>query len=178
MTQYDYPPWAEAEINRVIRNALTVGETLKRVSLEDDLGGIDAQYVIQQTCPLAVRARFNRPAWAADIDVTFRTTEPRMIRNRTYAPIAFFAWFLDQRIVAAKIIDIYRMAETIAPSLEERLSVANDDGTAFLCVEIAELHKAKALLRLYDGNHWTTQVLGGELRLQRIIRTYRREQLV
>lgn len=174
MTNYEYEAEEYAEIARVMRGALTVSDSLKRVTLQDDFGGVDVQFVINQHVPVALRIRRDRPAYAADIDVTFRHTEPFKIQARTYAPLAFFGWFHHHRIVAAKIVDVYRMDKAIVPRLQDRPVIDNGDGTGFVCVEIAELHTAKALLRLYDGNHWTTQILAGEIRLRQIISRYER----
>jgi len=172
MANYEYDPWVIEELNRVLRGMFsTPGISLKRTSLREDLAGADLRYVVNNNCPLAIRLRFDRPAGAADTDITFRTTEPSMIIRGTYAPLGITCWFVKHHIVAAKLVDIYRMADRIRPSLEDRECTVNfDETTAFVCVGIDELHKAGALLRIYDGNVWATAVLGGEKRMNDILK--------
>lgn len=169
MTKYEYEDFVYAELARVLKGLFPPRTPLQRASRERDLAGIDAEYLVNDCCPLALRVRFNRPAWAADADITFRTTEPRMIADQTYADLAVFAWFTGHQCVAAKLIDVYRMAERLEPPLTERPPFQNRDGTRFVFVEIAELHQTHSLLRLYDGHVWATAMLGGEVRLNQIL---------
>ena len=170
---YHYEPWVYEEILRVSRGLFRPGIPLKQVSRQADLGGIDAEYCVNHSCPLALRARFNRPPGAADCDITFRTTEPSMMAGGTYAPLALFVWFVEHHIVAAKLVDIERMYLRLNPPFSQRPATSNGDGTGFYCVDITELHAARALLRLYDGQVWATAILGGELRLDQILAKYR-----
>ena len=56
------------------------------------IGGVDAVYFINHRCKLQIRVRRDRPHYAADEDIAFRTTEPAMIAAVTYSPLAFFLW--------------------------------------------------------------------------------------
>jgi hypothetical protein len=166
---YHYDDWVNEAIQRLVRSLFPPGTPLKRVSLQDDFGGIDFRYEVHHSVPLQVRARFNRPAYAADSDITFRTTEPAMITAHTYAPLALFVWFVGHVIVAAKLIDVYGMAARLTPTLADRPRISNGDGTGFLVVEMGELHAVSAVLRLNDGQVWATATLGGEMRMNRIV---------
>jgi hypothetical protein len=171
-TAYHYDDPIEDEIRRCLRGLFVVGTPLTRATKPEDVRGVDAHYVVDHRMDLQVRARFNRPAYAADSDITFRTTEPPMILAHTYAPVAVFVWFMDRYIVAARLIDVYAMAERIDPALGARHAFANGDGTAFHTVEMSELFKANAVLRIFDGNVWATSTLGGEARLNRLLQAH------
>lgn len=175
MTNYLYEPWQAEEIQRVVRAMLAVHITLKRAPLQEDFGGVDVHYIVNHNVGLQIRSRFNRPAYAADIDITFRVTEAPMMDAAKYAPLAAFFWFQDHHIVAGRLVDIYRMRDRITPPLISRVPCRNGDGTAFHVVTMAELHEAGALLKIYDGNVWATATLGGDARLYRIL-NQRREQ--
>ena len=166
---YQYDDWVNEAIVRCVRGLLLPGTPLKRATLQEDLGGIDQHYVVNQNVPLQVRARFNRPAFAADSDVTFRTTEPAMISARRYAPLALFVWFVDHTIVAGKLIDVYWMEQRLAPPLAQHPICGNGDGTAFHIVTVPELQAIHAVLKIFDGCHWATETLQGQMRLQRIL---------
>lgn len=99
-------------------------------SLADDLGGIDAVYRVNHRCELQIRVRHDRPPYADDEDVAFRTTEPAMIDAGTYAALAFFLWMVNGYVEAGKLIDVYRMAERIDPPLRAREPKAGPDGQA------------------------------------------------
>jgi hypothetical protein len=176
MPDYLYPEPIKAEIRRCLRGLIPPDLPLKEASLAEDLTGTDVHWVVNQTMPLAVRARFNRPAYASDSDVTFRATEPAMIAAGTYAPLAVFMWFIEGKVVAAKAIDVYRMHEKLVPPLQDRFMYSNGDGTAFCAITIAELHTARALLRQYDGQVWATAILGGEQQLNRILAHHARRR--
>jgi len=170
---YHYDDWVYREIERCMRiGMLPPGISLKLATKQEDVGGIDATYVVNHKVPLQIRARFDRPAYAADCDITFRTTEPAMMDKRTYAPLALFVWFVGNHIAAAKLIDIYRMAESIQPKLGDRPAIPNGDGTAFHSVTIPELLQASAWLRNFDGETWNTPSLGGQMRLNMMLGLY------
>lgn len=170
MTKYDYDTDVRHEIERAVRAAIPLPRVnLTRASLADDFGGIDAVYTVNQSCKLQLRCRFNRPAYAADSDVTFRTTEWRMIAADTYAPLMLFLWLRAGHVVAGRLVDVYRMADRITPTLKERPPTSNGDGTSFVVVTIAELQAAGALLRMGDDDHWIAGCLGGNVRTLRII---------
>ena len=174
MSRYEYTPEEKAEIERVIRKGFPPATPLRRVSLADDFGGIDAEYVVNQVCPIALRVRRNRPAYAADSDITFRHTEPGKIGRGTYAPLAIFLWINGLHAVAGWMVDVYGMEEQLRPPLSKRGCTDNGDGTGFLVVGIDELHNAHALLRRWDGDTWSTQCLGGAVRVQQILMGYKR----
>jgi len=168
--KYGYETWQQEEITRVIRGLFQPGVSLKPATLAEDFGGTDCHYIVNNSCPLQLRARFNRPAFAADSDVTFRVTEPAMMLAGTYAPLALFVWFHAHHIVAGRLIDIYRLFN-LQPWIEDRPLIPNKDGSRpFYQVTIGELHNIGALLRIYDGNVWATATLGGEARLNTILR--------
>jgi hypothetical protein len=169
---YEYADWVVREVERAIRDAIPLPRiSLKKASLEDDFGGVDFRYTVNQSCDVQVRCRFNRPAYAADTDVTFRHTEPAMIEARTYAPLMMFLWLRDQRAVAGRLVDVYRMAANIAPSLAQRQWIQNRRGTRtyFTTVDMAELHASKALLRIGDDDHWVAARLNGNTDTLRIL---------
>ena len=166
---YEYDPETKKELERVTRKAFPPGISLKCVPLDEDFGGVDARYVVHHDCPLAFRVRRNRPAYASDEDITWRHTEPAMMKAGTYAPIAIFYWFNGLHIVAGWMVDVYHMVGKIDPPLGERPLTSNGDHTAFLTVSIGELHDGRALLKRWDGDTWSIQVLGGEARLLRIL---------
>jgi hypothetical protein len=169
MTSYVYEPWQAEEIQRVVRSMLAVHIPLKRAPLHEDFGGVDVHYIVNHAVGLQVRSRFNRPAYAADYDITFRSTEAPMMAKATYAPLAVFFWFQNHHIVAGRLVDVYRMRDRLTPPLLARPHCENGDGTAFQVVTIAELQDSSALLKIYDGNVWATATLGGDARLYRIV---------
>jgi hypothetical protein len=169
MTKYGYDEPTRREIEHMIRLAIPAPIRLKQADLPDDFGGVDLHYTVNGTCGIQTRSRFNRPIWAADSDVTLRTTEPRMIAKGTYAPLAIFIWFRDGYAKAGKLVDVYRMAERAEPPLHERESIPNGDGTRFIVVTIPELVAAGALLRQGDHHEWAAACLGGNERTRRII---------
>jgi hypothetical protein len=166
--RYGYNDHTWAEIHRMARLALPHGSTLKRATLREDFGGVDAHYMVNQCCPMQVRARFNRPIGAADIDVSWRETEPAMIAANTYAPLALFVWFMDDYAEAGKLIDVYRMAAEADPPLDRRPVRRTRNGN-FLTVTIAELHDIGALLMLGGRDRWAPARLGGERDTTRIL---------
>ena len=170
---YQYDARITDAIQRCTRELFPPGTPLRRASLPEDYRGTDFHYTVDHRVPLQVRARFNRPAYAADSDITFRTTEPRMMAAHQYAPLALFCWFKDDHIVAAKLIDIYRMVDALAPGVAARPPTRNADGTGFHVVEMIELIAIGAVLRFFDGHHWATQMLGGEMRMYRIIKHWK-----
>src|SRR4030095_12080388 len=172
MSTYQYNPLEDAEIRRCLRGVIPPHMSIKQASLTEDFGGIDAHWVVNQRVPLQVRVRRNRPPYAADIDVTFRTTEPAMMAAETYAPLAVFMWFVDGHVAAAKVVDVYRMFKHLDPPLATRFAQENGDGTGFHVVTIVELVAVRAMLRQYDGQVWNTPILGGEMQLNRILDRY------
>lgn len=168
MPDYAYDDQTQREVGQMLRDALPGGTVLK-AGLQEDFGGVDVHYVANYHCPIQVRCRFNRPAYAADIDVSFRSTEPTMIVEGTYAPLMLFLWFRDGYVQAGKLVDVYRMHDRISPMLAARPMQANGDGTAFCTVSIAELHEAGALLRNGGRDGWATSRLGGMRRVEQIM---------
>jgi hypothetical protein len=155
-----------------VKSLLAPGARIKRATLQDDFGGIDGTFIANSKLPIQFRCRFNRPAYAADSDITFRHTEPDMIHARTYAPISVYCWFVDNDLKAARCVDIYRMARQLNPTFKERVWYTNGDGTRFCTVEIGELFKYGALLKLFDGHNWATGNLSGQVRLDRIYQNF------
>lgn len=177
MPEHHYSDVILRELSRCIRGLFTTGISLTLATRDEDVRGVDLHYKVDHALDLQVRCRFDRPAYASDSDVTFRDTEPAMIAAQTYAPVALFAWFSHERIVAAKLIDIYRMAAKITPPLRERIAYPNrDGGHGFHVVEIGELHNARALLKMFDGSNWNTPILGGEARLNQILAASRKRR--
>jgi hypothetical protein len=169
-SRYQYDPEIADETKRVLRLALAVGGArIRQATLPEDFGGVDLHYMINERVPVQIRSRFNRPAYAADRDVTLRTTEPGMMARGTYAPLMLFLWFQGRHVAAGKLVDVYRMHQRVSPPLHERPSFPNGDGTRWLAVDVPELHETGALLRLGDGNAWTAARLGGNRDTQRII---------
>jgi hypothetical protein len=168
---YQYDPLTKMEVERMARLALPDNTKIKPATLLQDFGGIDGHlYRVAGHCPLQVRVRKDRPYGSADKDITFRTTEQKMIREHTYAPLALFVWLQKGYAVAGKLIDVYRMADHIDPPLNDRAPIPNFDGvTAFVCVEIYELVKAGALLRQGDRDSWATARADGLKDLERIL---------
>jgi len=151
------------------RLAMPHGTRLEFADLKSDLGGIDATLLCNYRCPLQVRTRMNRPIYAADVDVTFRSTEPAMMKAVTYAPLALFLWFRAGWAEAGKLVDVYRMYEHLTPPLAERERRPNRDGTSYMLVRIGELHDAQALLRQGGRDNWAAAHLGGDIATQRIL---------
>jgi hypothetical protein len=168
-SKYGYDEATRREIEHMIRLAIPAPIRLKTADLPADFGGVDLRYTVNGTCDLQVRSRFNRPIWAADSDVTLRTTEPPMIARGTYAPMMLFTWFRDGYAKAGKLVDVYRMAERVDPPLHERQAIPNGDGTGFIVVTIPELVSAGALLRQGDHHEWAAACLGANERTRRII---------
>lgn len=168
-SRYEYSAHVWGEIERTARLAFPSGTVLQRASHAEDLGGVDAVYRVNHRCELQIRVRHNRPAYAADEDVAFRTTEPAMIADGTYAPLAFFLWMVDGYVQAGKLIDVYRMAEKIDPPLPAREPKAGPDGGQFYLVTIDELHKCRALLMQGGRDKWAAARLGGERDVLRLL---------
>ena len=82
-SRYEYSAHEWKEIERAARLAFPKGTVLQRAPIEDDFGGIDAVYRVNHRCELQIRVRHDRPAYAADKDVAFRTTEPRALTRRS-----------------------------------------------------------------------------------------------
>jgi hypothetical protein len=152
--QYQNRPWVYPAIEHTLRGAFDGLISLRRSTRREDYGGIDAHYVLNQKTQLQIRSRFNRPHTAPWDDVTFRTTEPRMIAMGTYAPLMFFFWFhdSDRRVHNAWMLDMQTMADKV--SFSDRIPIGNHDGTGFYVVTISELVAANVLLKFYDGTHW------------------------
>lgn len=174
MNYYDYSPDVIEQINRTLRDALPSGTVIK-APLQADYGGVDYTFTANHRVPVAVRCRFDRPHNAQDKDVTFRSTEPAMIRAGTYAPLELFAWFKQHRLIAGRVVDVYRMATHINPPLGERPVISNGDGTGFIVVTMGALHDADALLRIGDPQGgWATACIGGMRRIEHIFATWGR----
>jgi hypothetical protein len=156
----------------MLRDALPMGTRIQRATRAQDCGGIDYEYRANYRVPVQVRTRKDRPPFAPDKDITFRTTEPHMIAQATYAPLMLFVWMEKGYAIAGKLVDVYHMAMRISPPLAERPIINNGDGTGFVTVSIGELHDAQALLRQGDRRSWATAVLGGQKRLERILSTW------
>ena len=109
MTDYQYTEQVLREVKRMARLALPHSTIIQQATQAEDFGGADGQLIANYTCPIAFRCRFDRPAFAADSDVTFRETEPGMMAEGTYAPLALFLWFRDGYAEAGKLVDVYRM---------------------------------------------------------------------
>jgi hypothetical protein len=172
MTNYEYTQNVRHQIEKSVRQAIPIPRlTLTPAELGDDLKGVDAHYRVNQSCDLQIRCRFDRPAYAADSDVTFRHTEVSMIEQHTYAPLMLFLWFRQGFVVAGKLVDVYRMADNIEPDLRHRHWEKNRRGTPtyWTAVEVAELHKAGALLRQGDDDHWIAVRINGTTDTLRII---------
>src|SRR4029077_4338429 len=169
VNHYSYDEHTWLEIERMARLALPHGSILQRATLQDDFGAADAHYTVTHRCKLQLRARFNRPAYAADMDVSWRVTEPAMIAKRTYAPLALFIWLRKGYAEAGKRVDVYRMADRINPPLADRPVEDYGSHGCFHLVTIAELHEAGALLMLGGRDRWAPARLGGERDTVRIL---------
>lgn len=167
--KYAYDEHVWAELGRMARLALPHGSILKRATLPEDFGGVDAHYIVNHCCGMQVRCRYDRPANAPDLDVTWRVTEPAMIDAGTYAPLALFLWFKNRYAEAGKLIDVYRMAEKIEPPLGERPINGSRKTGLFHTVTVPELHEAGALLMLGGRDRWAPARLGGERDTIRIL---------
>ncbi len=170
-------------IHRIIRQqvekAIRAVTRLQQVDVGRDFAGVDFLFTINECCPLAVRARYDRPPDAHNVDVTFRSTERLKIRAKTYAPLMFYVWFVKGEFIYGRLIDVYTLAENVDPPLDAfdaRPLIYNSDGTAFFTVTIEELRKANAQLRHGDCNGYVTEAMGGEQRLRRILRQYQESQ--
>jgi len=173
VNHYDYSPDVIEQLGSTLRYALPSGTAVK-APLEADFGGVDYTFTASYRVPVAVRCRFDRPYNAQDKDVTFRSTEPAMIAAGTYAPLELFAWFQKHRLIAGRIVDIYRMAGRVRPSLDERAVTGNGDGTGFIVVRMGELVDADALLRTGDPQGgWGTACTGGMRRIEHILATWK-----
>jgi hypothetical protein len=171
-SRYDYDQRVWAEIEHMLRMALPTNSRLERAPLEDDFGGVDAVYLIDQRTPVALRVRYDRPAYAADIDVTFRTTEPRKMEQHTYAPLILFIWIKDGFAKAGKLVDVYRLYHSIEPPLEDREPHDNHDGTFWIAVMIEELVATRSLLGQGGRDKWAPAALAGDERTKRIIKNW------
>ena len=173
MNRYDYSPDVIEQLARTLRYALPSGTPIK-APLEADFGGVDYTFTASYRVPVAVRCRFDRPYNAQDRDVTFRSTEPARITAGTYAPLELFAWFQHHRLIAGRVVDIYRMAERVRPPLSAREVIGNSDGTGFIVVSMGELVDADALLRTGDPQGgWGTACTGGMRRIEHILQTWK-----
>ena len=135
---------------------------IKKATLKEDFGGVDAHYTVNHHCALQIRCRMNRPAKAADIDITWRITEPPMMRARTYAPLALFLWFKNGYAEAGKLVDVYRMVDNLEPSIFARPLHDYGSRGKFYVVGIPELFACDALLMLGGRDSWAAARLGGE----------------
>lgn len=163
MSRYEYGDQTIREVERMARLALPHGTVIQRATLEEDFGGVDGQLIANYHCPIQFRCRFNRPAYAADSDITFRDTEPMMMIRRTYAPLALFLWFRGGYAEAGKLVDVYRMDERLNPPLCLReVNPNRDGGPGFHVVTVSELHETGALLMLGGRDRWAPARLGGE----------------
>ena len=165
-SRYEYSASVQAEIEHMVRRAIPAPVRLRKATLAEDFGGTDIHYMLNATCALQVRCRFNRPIWAADKDVTLRTTEPPMIAARTYAPLILFLWFREGYAKAGKLVDTYQMAGKLDL---ERPSTPNGDGSSFIVITIGELVESSSLLRQGDDHDWAAACLGGNQRTLRIL---------
>lgn len=178
-SKYEYDDPMKQEIARCLRGLFPPGIHLRPATKHEDFGGVDVRWIVAHDVPLQLRVRKDRPAYASDIDITFRHTEPAMIAARTYAPLAVFMWTVRGQIKAAKLVDVYHLAAHLDPPLRDRQIQLNwDEESGFLSITIAELHQAGALLRIYDGTVWATACLGGEARLNRILEEWHRSEAV
>lgn len=169
MSKYDYDDRTWAEVEHMLRKALPSNTRLEKSALEEDVAGVDAVYVANGSTPIALRVRYDRPAYASDCDVTFRTTEPSKMAANTYAPLVLFVWLVGGFAKAGKLVDVYRLYHNADPALEDRESFPNPDGTRWFPVPIEELHAHRALLRQGDRDDWAAACLGGNERVKRIL---------
>lgn len=170
MRRYEYTDHELMEIEHMARMAIPLPRAvLKKATLQDDFGGVDALYTINGKCPLQIRCRFDRPAYAADMDISLRETEPSMIRRGTYAPLFLVVWLRKGYAVAGKLIDVYRMADGVNPPLEHREVHPNRTPPGYILVDVSELHDTRSLLRLGDRDGWAAARLGGNEDTLRIV---------
>jgi hypothetical protein len=169
MSTYQYDPDIEAEFMRALRTFFPSGTRIDKVPREADYGGVDVLYQVNYRCPVALRWRPDRPANAANVDITLRSTEPAKIAAHTYAPILIVLWTRNRLTVATRGIDVYRMADRVSPPLATRECQPNGDGTSFLTVGIMELLACEAILRWGDRNAWVTVPLDGLARIEQIL---------
>jgi hypothetical protein len=171
MKGYEYSEHELKEIDHMARMAIPLPRVvLQKAPLQADFGGVDAVWMINGRCPLQIRCRFDRPAYAPERDISFRETEPAMIRRETYAPLFLVVWLRDEYAVQGKLVDVYRMAERIDPPLEQREVRPNrDGGPGYILVNISELVDTRSLLRNGDRNGWVPFRTGGDVDAQRII---------
>jgi hypothetical protein len=171
--KYDYDDHTWAEVEHMLRKALPSNSRLVRSDLADDFAGVDATYIVDGKTPVALRVRYDRPAYASDSDITFRTTEPPKIAAGTYAPLVLFVWTKGGFAVAGKLVDVYRLFHSVTEPLEERTSYPNHgDNTRWFPVPIEELVATKSLLRQGDRDDWAAAVLGGNERTKWLIRNW------
>jgi hypothetical protein len=175
---YQYAPWVTDEL-KVMCRGLFPGLEFQMASRADDLRGVDVYVIVNHHAAMQIRCRFDRPKFASDIDVTFRDTEPAMMTAHTYAPLALFAWFRGHRIHAAKLIDVYRMADAVSPSIADRSRWEPNvhGGPGFCKVRIGELHDVGAVLRASDGAAWITECFDGDDRVRAIVCPWRQVAL-
>lgn len=152
-----------------MRRFFARGSRIERTNLKSDFAGVDYVYMVNHHCPVAVRHRPDRPAFAARIDITLRDTEPAKIAAGTYAPIAIFVWTRQGLGVAGRGIDVYRMHEQVTPPLKERIITPNGDGSGFLTVGMDELDRIDAILRIGDRDTWVSVPLDADRRIKHIV---------
>jgi hypothetical protein len=171
MSKYGYDHAVLAELDRVIRAAIPQLDFIRQGTLQEDYGGIDVYYTINADCPLQLRVRYNRPANAADEDITLRETEPPMIQRRSYAPLLLVVWLEQGNATFGKLIDVYRMSAFAMPRLWDRPIARTPNGN-FLAVPIHELVHRRSLLRLGDQFAWAQACHDGNKRTQEIMRDW------
>jgi hypothetical protein len=173
-SKYDYDPRVWAEVEHMVRKSMPPNSRLDRADLPEDVAGVDATYVVDNRVPIALRVRYDRPAYASDIDITFRSTEPAKMAAGTYAPLMLYVWLVGGFAKAGKLVDVYRLYHNADPPLEGRDLCPNGDRTFWFPVAIEELHHTRSLLRQGDRDDWAAAVLGGNERLKHIIKNWRR----
>ena len=171
MTTYEYDPLTKSEVERMLRLAMPSGLHIRPATLLEDFGGIDGHmYRVGTECPVQVRQRKDRPYGAEEEDITFRTTEMRMMEQHTYPPLMAFLWFRKGYAEHIKVIDVYRMWEHVDPPLRMREPIRNVDGrSAFIPVEIHELVRVGALLMQGNRDRCAPARVSGEKDLERIL---------
>ena len=169
---YNYPPWVYPEIEKNLRIAMPGGLRITRATRAQDVRGVDLIYQAASAA-IQVRCRFDRPIDAPWIDITFRTTEPRMMAARTYAPLALFLWCDSklQVVMIGFLVDIYRMVERMPhlTQIDEEQIISNGDGTEFFCVPTEQLIRHRAILRNGGRRGWATLAIDGDRRLETIL---------
>jgi hypothetical protein len=169
---YGYQPAVIEAVDRCLRESPLANPRIRKAPLARDLGGIDLEYVVNQTIPLQVRCRFNRPIDAPTVDIAFRQAEPRMIDAGTYAPLLLYVWLVGQRsywtIRYGRLVDIYRMNAAIDPRLKDRPFHLR---TNMRVVRIAELQDAGAELYVCgeSGRPWVPAGPAGDDDLRLIL---------